>query len=189
MPPLLLSNSYFGSLCHVNGRQCSGTNTYPQALTLDSSITLATTHSFVRIIFAMFGPSHSLSRSKSRSSLWSSVSDPVANYERSLYRYPWLSQDGQDEDLLPFGPRQPSTILPSLEDHGEPSKQSDHDMQNRYNAALGNNGLYSLVECADDSDQEPSGEFDRIDASSAAESLSDTDEDPNLVSSRITLRS
>jgi hypothetical protein len=55
-------------------------------------------------------------------------------------------------------------------------------MQNRYHTALGKNGLYSLVESVDDSDQERPGAFDTIDASSAAETLSDTLEDPNLVS-------
>lgn len=83
--------------------------------------------------------SGSLQRSSSRASIWRSWSpfDPVANYERSLHNYPWLTIDEDEEhdplqteefrDYTPSAPpslRRTTRRFPSLRVVDEASEQT-----------------------------------------------------------------
>jgi hypothetical protein len=83
----------------------------------------------------------SLQRSGSRASIWRSWSpfDPVANYERSLHNYPWLTIDEdeeheplQTEEFRDYIPSAPPSLrrtrrYPSLRVVDEASERTDHE--------------------------------------------------------------
>ena len=83
----------------------------------------------------------SLQRSSSRASIWRSWSpfDPVANYERSLHNYPWLTIDEdeehdplQTEEFRDYIPSAPPSLrrarrYPSLRVVDEASERTGHE--------------------------------------------------------------
>lgn len=59
--------------------------------------------------------SRSLSRMTSKSSLWRSwTSNPVADYEKSMDRFPWLTRDTGEPEFSDRAPLRVPTPLPSL---------------------------------------------------------------------------
>ena len=59
--------------------------------------------------------SRSLSRMTSKSSLWRSwTSNPVADYEKSMERFPWLAREAGEPEFSDRAPLSAPTPLPSL---------------------------------------------------------------------------